>query len=524
MKKCSLSHKLIMVFSTILISVVFLNMFFNALLLSKVYRNKKINSMEDLYSVLWDQYQQEKDFSTITETVKSILSKENLRVFIWDSDDNLVIDSFPLIDEYSKNKENQSPRPNKKSDLQSPDRKNDMHWKYFGRFEHFILYSEIKEDNLIFKNSDYEIFSEKNYASNAEEENFFLRGQLPRGYKVLIQMPVASVDEAVGVSNSLLLLVGTIMLLIGISIVFITSRSIAKPVKELSDIALSMKNLDFSLKYTGERKDEIGSLGQSINALSDKLKETIDELCEKNEELRLDNEIKSHIDDMRKEFIANASHELKTPVALISGYAEGLRDNIASNEAMKNMYTDVIIEETEKINHIIRQMLDLMELDSTEDVFEKELISVNALVEDVLNSFEVLIKSKGIKMEVILDECSISGDYWRIHQAVTNYISNAINHVDDKKAIKISVIESCNRVKFSVYNSGANISEGDLERIWERFYKVDKSHSRQYGGSGLGLAVVRSIIELHKGKCGVINHPEGVEFYFIIEKENNDEN
>ncbi|MGM9552407.1 MAG: sensor histidine kinase [Clostridia bacterium] len=518
----SLTGKLIVVFSAILIAVVFLNIIINAFLLSKVYRDTKINAMERLFEAIYTQYENNSDNWAVIDTVKDTLSSENLRVFIWDKDDNLIIDSLPLSSK-SENDASKEPQtvisPTETNDF-SPrfPNKNDR-FKNFGRMEASVFYSDVDEERFISKNDKYEIFSMKNFSSNSEDENFFLRAYLPGDFRILIQMPIASLDEAAAISNELLLFVGVAMLFVGIVIVSITSRNIAKPVKELSEIALSMQNLDFSRKYTYHRADEIGSLGNSINALSDKLESTIQELYAKNEELRQDNELKSRIDVMRQEFIANASHELKTPVSLISGYAEGLRDNVASDEESRIMYADVIIEETERLNHIIHQMLDLMEIDGAEEILHGRKVSVSDLTEEAMESLSVFIKNKDIKLDFQFDDDSVAyGDSWQLYQAVTNYLSNAINHVDDKKIIRIRVENIGNRIRFRIFNSGANLSQEDMENIWERFYKVDKAHTREYGGTGLGLAIVKSIIQLHKGEYGVSNCPDGVEFYFILNK------
>lgn len=518
MIKTSLTRKLIIVFSAILVAVVAFNIVINALLLSTVHRNTKIDEMEELYKTISSEYQASADNSSILEIVKNKVATENLRVFIWDSNENLIIDSLPFSNQEEQNREEPTER-NYNPQMKAP-RKNFR----FDRMELFIFNAEIDDEETIISNDEYSIFSYVHY-SNFEEKTLCLRGFLPNDYKILIQMSYASIDEAVVISNTLQLFVGLAMLLVGIVIVSVTSRTIVKPVKELSSIAKSMENLDFSKKYSGSSSDEIGSLGDSINSLSSKLESAINELYEKNEKLQQDIELKSRIDTMRKEFIANASHELKTPLAIISGYAEGLRDNIAGDEESKALFTDVIIEEADKMDHIIRQMMDLMELDSCDELLDGREIALSSIVEESLNSFDLILKNKDVRVTCnIEDEGVIVGDYFRLYQAVTNYISNAINHVDDKKIIDVSLKKTDDKVIFSVYNSGVCISGEDISNIWERFYKVDKSHSREYGGTGLGLSIVRSVIELHGGEYGVKNNPDGVEFYFVLNsKENGNE-
>lgn len=528
MIKRSLNRQLMVAFSSILILVVISNIVINSLLLPKVYRDKKIRSMEALYHNINRQYEQTGDRDVIAEIVKDVLSVENLRVFIWDEEDNLVIDSLPLsIEKDAAGEQSAADVPHREfmGDKTPPDNgfpgndKKNYAKSFNGRRnEIFVFFADVDQEQIICENDDYLMFA-SSFVDNKDEENFYLRGYLANGYKILIQMPFSSIEEAVSLSDTLLLIVGLAMLFIGIVVVAVISKTIAKPIKELSSIASAMENLDFSRQYVHNRRDEIGSLGDSINSLSGKLEHTINELFEKNEELRKDNELKSRIDTLRKEFIANASHELKTPVALISGYAEGLRDNIASDDNTRRVYTDVIIEEADKMDHIIRQMLDLMEIDGTDEVIDGTEFSLFSLAEECINSFDLLIKSKNINLKLETDgNCFVFGDYWRIYQAASNYISNAINHVNDDKIIKIFVRETSDGVLFSVYNSGAQIPCEDMENIWERFYKIDKAHTREYGGTGLGLSVVRSVIELHNGEYGAVNKPDGVEFYFKLNK------
>lgn len=543
MKNKSLRSTLMFVFSLILILVVISNILINSWLLPRVYQDNKIKAMKDFYREIYEQYSTGGDDYAVISLVKSVLSTENIRVFVWDSNDMLIIDSLPLsrYDEDNDTPEEPSPAYERQGDETVRSRGNSQ-WQrnnpfffegrnnmniFNGRNERFIYYMNISQEDIVAQGDDYTIFSivSNNFSASKEDYDFYLRGTLPNDYKVLLQMPFSSIDEAVKISNTLLMFVGMIMLLFGIIVVAFTSKTIAKPVKELSDIASSMEKLDFSRQYVHNRRDEIGSLGDSINSLSSKLESTINELYEKNEKLKQDIELKNRIDNMRKEFIANASHELKTPVALISGYAEGLRDNVAGDEDSRRLYTDVIIEEAGRMDNIIRQMLDLMEIEGSEKVVDGTEFSLFDLVVDVANSFNLLIKGADIKLTLNSQgDTVIYGEYWRIYQAVSNYLSNAINHVNDKKIIDVWVKEDKDFVVLSVYNSGVPIPEEDIENLWERFYKVDKSHTREYGGTGLGLSIVRSIVQLHKGEYGVKNHPDGAEFYFSIKKEKHNEN
>ena len=524
MIKKSLTRKLIVVFSAILLAIIILITVFNNLLLTKVYRNKKIDAMEALYSRIFDEYEENADEDDIIELLKDTLTNENIRVYIWDGDNKLIIDSFPLSFDEEDTPQKEPPKDEKpqRNDHEFDNSRKDFR---FRRMELFLYYADLQKENLILQNDSYTVFSIPTF-DNYENETLCLRAQLPMSYKLLIQMPYAPIDEAIGITNTILFMVGTIMFVLGIIIVIITSRTIAKPVKELSIIAKSMEALDFSKKYEAKGEDEISSLGDSINSLSSKLEITINELRDKNAKLLSDIELKSKIDTQRKEFIANASHELKTPLALISGYAEGLRDNIADSNEARELYTNEIIEEAGKMDKIIRQMLDLMELDGADKPMDIHRLYLFDIVNEVLESFSLIFKNNQISIEkTFASQGVFYGDKLRISQAVSNFVANAINHVDKNKIIRASITDEGDIIRFSLYNSGAQIPQADIENLWERFYKVDKAHTRKYGGSGLGLSIVRSVIELHNGEYGVINHQDGVEFYFTLpkSKENQDE-
>lgn len=345
-----------------------------------------------------------------------------------------------------------------------------------------------------------------------------LIARLDNGNYLFLQTTMAPVDEAAQTANELLMFIGIVALILGIVIVFVAASAATRPIRQLTEIAGAVSALDFSRKYEGKSKDEVGELGRSVNIMSSRLEENINELREKNDRLEKDIELKDSIDRMRKEFIANASHELKTPIALIGGYAEGLKENIAVSPENRDFYCDVIIDEANRMDKIIKQILTIAELESAETAtLEKAPLDMTALVEGAVRSFELLARQKGATIEADCGESiEITADEAAITQAVDNYITNAIHHVDDSGIIRVSLRREGERVRYGVYNSGAPIPEGAEEQIWESFGKLDKARTRAYGGSGLGLAIVKKCVELHGGSCGFINTDGGVEFYFIV--------
>lgn len=334
----------------------------------------------------------------------------------------------------------------------------------------------------------------------------------------IMSIPLASIRESVQLSNRFLTYVGIAALLIGSIVVYFTARKVTSPILQLADISERMSHLDFDAKYQGDARDEIGVLGNSMNALSDKLKETIGELKSANNQLLKDIEEKTQIDEMRQEFIANVSHELKTPIALIQGYAEGLTEGMAEEKESRDYYCEVIMDEANKMNKMVRQLLTLNALESGNDQAAMERFDLAELIRGVLTSTKILIEQK---QAVIRFECEgpvyVWADEFKIEEVVTNYISNGLNHLDGEKIICIKIEELGENVKVTVKNTGKPIPEEDLPNIWTKFYKVDKARTRAYGGSGIGLSIVKAVMDSHHKECGVNNVEDGVEFWFTVD-------
>lgn len=374
-----------------------------------------------------------------------------------------------------------------------------------------------QNQDILYRNNNYTIILHKTMQNTSFIEGF--------GYcsdnqtMVIMSTPVASLKESVSISNRFLIYMAIIGFIITVILTFIIAKMITYPILELAEISNKMGKLDFTAKYIGNRSDEIQTLGQNMNYMSDRLKKAIDELQEANELLKEDIKRKEAIDEMRKDFIANVSHELKTPIALIQGYAEGLNEGLCEDEESRKYYTEVILDESEKMNKMVKQLLTLSSLESGNSILHKENFNLTSLIESVLGSISILIGEKNVNIEFDSDkEIFLNADEFKIEEVVTNYISNSIHHVSDSGEIKINVSDDGENITFSVYNTGNPIPEKDLNNIWEKFFKVDKAHSRAYGGSGIGLSIVKAIVEAHNGTVAVRNILDGVEFSFKIPK------
>ena len=339
----------------------------------------------------------------------------------------------------------------------------------------------------------------------------------------IMSAPLSSVGESVRLANQFLLYVGIIAAAIGGLVIYLTARQISKPIYRLSNLSKRMSNLDFEAKYEPEKHEmeEIQVLGNSMNTLSERLEETISELKSANNQLTKDIEEKTKIDEMRKEFIANVSHELKTPIALIQGYAEGLQEGMGEEKESRDYYCDVIVDEANKMNQMVKQLLTLSSLESGNDKPVMDRFNLTELIKGVVNASKILIEQNQIQVE--FDDQTpvyVWADEFKIEQVVTNYLSNAIHHIDGEKKIIIRMIPENGLVRVSVFNTGTPIPEEAIPNLWTKFYKVDKARTRAYGGTGIGLSIVKAIMDAHNQQYGVKNWENGVEFWFTLDGRN----
>lgn len=378
-------------------------------------------------------------------------------------------------------------------------------------------YVERDGRELIKENDNYQVF--KSYDERIGSYYLELFGRIDSGDFIYMSTNYQSMRESVAVSNRFLAYIGVIAVLISGILLFLIGNNFAKPIVYLTDIAKRMSQLDFEAKYPVQTEDEIGQLGQSINMLSERLEGTISELKSANNELQKDIEDKIQIDEMRKEFLSNVSHELKTPIALIQGYAEGLHDNINEDSESREFYCDVIIDEANKMNKMVKKLLTLNQIEFGKNQISFERFDIVQVIRSVIQSARLLAEQKGA--EIYMEETQpvyVWADEYMVEEIVTNYISNAINHVDGEKRIRVSLEMREKVVRVRVFNTGEQIPEAELDKIWIKFYKVDKARTRAYGGSGIGLSIVKAIVESMNQQCGVENHRNGVEFWFDIDR------
>lgn len=487
----SVRIKLFMTLSSVIILIIVFLILVNNLVLGQYYLYNKRRALKDVYEII-DEYYSNPQGSDLETRLERIAIQNNF---------DILIRNEQNVNVYTSNKD---------------------FYETFTQMNYMTSKMNISNAELI---EDGETFSIRRIKDEKNGVNYvLLSATLKNGYLLYIRMPITMINESVKISNNFLYLIAGMTILISAVIVSYVSKKFTEPILELNSIAKKMANLDFSHKYEiADTGDEINNLGKSINAMSDKLEKTIKQLRNTNIELEKDIEEKSKIDEMRKSFISDVSHELKTPIALIQGYSEGLLENVNTDEESRKFYAEVILDETNKMDVLVKQLLELMKLEYGKREFNDAKFNIVELEKEVVRKCKVMLEEKDVKVEfATTDEINVLADSFYIEQVISNYLTNAIKHVKEINGNKIIRIENDvniekKKVRVKVFNTGSNIKEEDLSRIWNRFYKVDESRNRNDGGTGIGLAFVKAIMSNYNNSYGVINVEGGVEFYFDLE-------
>lgn len=309
-------------------------------------------------------------------------------------------------------------------------------------------------------------------------------------------------------------------LFIGFIILIFYLRRFSKPIDNMCVITDRMSCLDFSQKLPPTKLTEMTQLSENINTLSDVLDKALNDLSEKNEKLKQDIENERTIDNLRQIFVSGISHELKTPIAIIQGYAEGAKMFFeAGNTEAALEYCDIIANESVRMNNMVMRLLEITKYDSGAYEPQRENFSLKELVDEWYVRNSAILSEKEITAEnAVEEEFTGNGDTIILASVLNNYLSNAVSHIAGAKKIVCRAEDMGESYRLYVFNTGENIEEKHLDKIWNSFYRVDKAMSRSQGRFGLGLAIVASIQRLHGEAYGVENRENGVEFWFDIKK------
>lgn len=391
-------------------------------------------------------------------------------------------------------------------------------------------YSIVQEDNTytLLGNSDLYLSTEnkrniilnnkyvvKTSNINSVDEVLVYSERFREGYIIAITS-LSEVNDVIGTMNSYYIIVFVVAFLLVIVISLIYSKFMTKPLVEMSTIARKISECDFKYKYSVKSEDEIGVLGNSLNLISNNLKKILSELQETNEKLKKEMDVKKIQEEKRKELIANISHELKTPITIIQGSINGVKSGMYTED----MYED-ILEETNKMNELVKEMLEISKLESPTFILSKEAFDLGSIFLKEKDKLKSIIKEKNLEIGFNdFDEAIAFGDEKRINQVVTNLLTNSIKYTPYGGKIEVSITlnEDENKYVFSIENFGISLSKEEIEKIWDPFYRKEKSRNKKFGGTGLGLSIVKTILEIHNSEFGVESTSDSVRFYFTIQR------
>ena len=510
----SMRTRLIVIFAGMLVMTILCICFANVFFLPSYYQNTKVSQMKNVYSntvktctgVDWENIT-EKEKSEIYDKLDILSSNSGVNIYVLKVEAHTISGDIAMLD-YAYPANN--------------DRLQEVTKDQLGKYVKAVYFGTKLDDNcqILSHSSNCEVY--KVYDERIGSNYIELTGQMPDNYWVYLRANYQRIQESAAVSNQFMVNVGIAIVVAGILIMMFVSNQYTKPILKLARHAQNMQKLNFSTRYEDNRNDEIGVLGDSMNALSDKLEETISELKTANNELQHDLQRRTEQENMRQEFLANVSHELKTPIALIQGYAEGLQENINDDPESREFYCEVIVDEANKMNKMVKHLLSLNQLEFGNGQIHLEHFDLNSVLDSVVNASDILFKQKEVTLSYQKGQepLMVWAEEYMIEEVVTNYVSNALNHVKYEKKIEIKAIPKNDVVRISVFNTGDPIPEEDLEKIWTKFYKVDKARTREYGGNGIGLSIVKAVMDAHNQQFGVQNYDNGVEFWFELDRKN----
>lgn len=451
----------------VIIAIIILLVIINNMVLDKYYLYNKTKGMKQIYNQINTSYNNMSN-EALEENLRITSIKNNLDIMVKNDNEIILLTTDSYKTDYIREDE---------------------------YFEKIIKNGE--KIRLLYE--DDGICVELVKENNTNVNFIIVSAQLDNGYKLYMKTPTADLQESAKISNNVLVAIGSAIIIISGILASVISRKFTAPILELNGIARKMSNLDFSQKYElKDTDDEINNLGKSINTMSDKLEKTINQLTVNNSELEKDIEQKSKIDEMRKQFISDVSHELKTPIALIQGYAEGLVENVNADDESREFYANVILDEANKMDRLVKQLLELMKLEYGKRQFNNEVFDIVELIKGVIKKCNVMLDENNVRVVFDCDNVIMANaDTFYIEQIVTNYLTNAIKYskeIDGEKRIEVNIDidEKNKKIRVGIFNTGDNIDESELKRIWGRFYKIDSSRNREKGGTRYWFSLCKS--------------------------------
>ncbi|KGK89124.1 membrane protein [Desulfosporosinus sp. HMP52] len=357
-----------------------------------------------------------------------------------------------------------------------------------------LLEPGFKEQILAGKNV---VFAGK--IDGVHEEQFLVAVPLKKDTRVIGLVVIFSPIDAMKQHVNSILGITLIGALIGIVLATIlsifVSRKMIRPLARMEETARQITEGEFGRQIPVTSEDEVGRLARSFNRMSTELEEKIEAI--------------ERLDHLRQELLSDVSHELRTPLTVIQGFSEAVLDGLVKSKEQEKLYLSNIIDESERLRRLVDDLLDLKGMEAAKTFDEMEYVVMNKLAQITVERLRNMANSKEINLTLSVPEQTITiwGNIDRLKQVLTNLLDNAIKHSEVGGAVRVELGMEYNCTFISVENSGPGIPREEIENIWERFYKVDKSRSRRGTGTGLGLSIVKKIVEMHGGKVSAKSEP-----------------
>lgn len=488
----SIRQKLFIQMGTLILLFVILLAFANTFLLEKYYVEKSKNMLI-------------KHYETINTTNINDYTKDFFFKLGAESETKLDIIIVDVINNIAYTSENQL--------LGREDRQTiSEDWKPPIRHLDILKLEEINEK------TSFIWFEDPNIKTNF----LMLSGALDSGLLIYLRISLTSVSLNVGLLNQFIILVGIVVFLIAMITAYFLSNHFTKPIVSIFETTNSIRKLDFSKKCQVITNDEIGRLGENINQMSHTIEDNINNLSRTNQQLHIEIQERIEIDEQRKALLSNVSHELKTPISLLQGYAEGIKLQIHQNREKTDFYCEVIIDEAKKMDMLVSQLLDINHIRFGDFPLYKEALNAKEYINYIIKKYEDIMLDKKLDFTTNLlidDNLIIDVDPLRSEQILTNLLNNAVAYVDDSKKIFLKANKSLDgeHLTITIANAYPHIAENELERLWESFYKQDKARTRENGGYGLGLSIVKAIQDADKNGYGVYCKDSYINFYFDLD-------
>lgn len=342
------------------------------------------------------------------------------------------------------------------------------------------------------------------------EDSIFLYSKTKDNTYLFMETPRAYIKNTSAAAVEFFIVLSFVTFTLGALALYVIVKRMTHPIEEIDKVTQEIAKLNFQNKLNINTHDELEVLANNINAMADKLKDNIDLL-------KKDLEREEKTNKLRREFISNVSHDLKTPLTLISSYTQAMQDErVDKKEAVS-----LINEQVKSMSDLVSKTLTLSRLESKTTTYNMAPFEISEMVYNAIDSFKITIDEKKIVLKKDIDiGCIVNGDYNYLRQAFVNYMDNAVKYVDNRKEIGVSCKNEGDYVKIEVKNTSAYISDKQINDLFEMYYKIDKSRGKNINSYGIGLSIVRNIVKAHNGIVGA-DYKEGkISFYFKLKKFN----